>query len=48
MGDGLEMYVVIAKGRSVEPLVGLVGVQEVTTIADGDRMFIIRRELKKD
>lgn len=48
VGDGLEMYVVLAKGRSTQELVNVPGAQELTTRADGDRMFIIRRDLKKD
>ncbi|KAF9805021.1 hypothetical protein IEO21_09220 [Rhodonia placenta] len=48
VGDGLEMYVVLAKGRSIEELADVAGVQELTTRADGDRMFVIQRELKKD
>ena len=48
MGDGLEMYVVLAKGRSPQGLENLAGVQEVTTKTDNDRVFVIRRELKKD
>jgi len=48
VGDGLEMYVVLAKGRSTEELSSIRGAQELTTRADGDRMFIVRRELKKD
>lgn len=42
------MYVVLAKGRSIEELADVAGVQELTTRADGDRMFVIQRELKKD
>lgn len=42
------MYVVLAKGRDVQDLQGLAGAQEVTTGIDGERTFVIRRELKKD
>jgi len=48
VGDGLEMYVVLAKGRNAQGLEGLRGVQELTPRTDGDRVFVIRRELKKD
>lgn len=42
------MFVILAKGRSAQGLQGIAGVQEVTTNPDGDRVFVIRRELKKD
>ena len=42
------MYVIIAKGRSAQGLEGVYGVQEMSTNPDGDRVFMIRRELKKD
>ncbi|KAJ3486727.1 hypothetical protein NLI96_g4014 [Meripilus lineatus] len=48
VGDGLEMYVVLAKGRSPQGLESIAGIQEVTTKSDSDRVFVIRRELKKD
>ncbi|THG96089.1 hypothetical protein EW026_g5679 [Hermanssonia centrifuga] len=48
VGDGLEIYVVLAHGRSVQGLEGVPGVQELTTSGEGDRVFVIRRELKKD
>ncbi|THH19457.1 hypothetical protein EUX98_g8773 [Antrodiella citrinella] len=48
VGDGLEMYVVLAKGRTAQGVEGLRGAQEVSTTSDGDRVFVIRRELKKD
>ncbi|KAK7689964.1 hypothetical protein QCA50_006604 [Cerrena zonata] len=48
VGDGLEMYVVLAKGRSIQGLESFRGVQELTPNPDGDRVFVIRRELKKD
>lgn len=48
VGDGLEIYVVLAKGRDARELEGLVGVQEETKIGDGERIFVVRRELKKD
>jgi 20S proteasome subunit beta 6 len=42
------MYVVLAKGRSTQGLDGLRGLQEVSATEDGERVFVIRRELKKD
>ena len=48
VGDGLEIYVVVTKGHSPQGLESIRNVQEVTTRADTDRMFVIRRELKKD
>ncbi|KAJ8487260.1 hypothetical protein ONZ51_g4283 [Trametes cubensis] len=48
VGDGLEIYVVVAKGRSPQGLESMRGVQEMSTRPDGDRVFVIRRELKKD
>jgi 20S proteasome subunit beta 6 len=48
VGDGLEMYVVLAKGRTLQGLEGIKGMQELTTTDDGERVFVVRRELKKD
>jgi len=50
VGDGLEIYVILAPGRSTAGLDGVKGVQEVTTAADPtrERVFVLRRELKKD
>lgn len=42
------MYVVLAKGRSLQGLEGIRGVQELTSTDDGERVFVVRRELKKD
>jgi 20S proteasome subunit beta 6 len=42
------MYVILAKGRSAQGLQGVSGIQELSTNPDGDRVFVIRRELKKD
>jgi hypothetical protein len=43
------MFVVLAKGRTVEGLEGVVGTtREMTTTADGERVFVIRRDLKED
>jgi len=49
VGDGLEMYVVLARGRSLQGLEGVTGMQEVSTQGDGgERVFVVRRDLKKD
>jgi len=49
VGDGLEMYVVLAKeSTSLQSLDGLRGVEEIAGTADGERVFVIRRDLKKD
>ncbi|KAF6755904.1 proteasome subunit [Ephemerocybe angulata] len=49
VGDGLEMYVTLSP---TSPAVGFLqsqrGVQEVTAAIGGERVFIIRRDLKKD
>lgn len=42
------MYVCLAKGRSAAGLEGVPGIQEVSATDDGQRVFVIRRELKKD
>ena len=40
---------VLARGRSLQGLEGVKGVEEVTTIGDGgERAFVIRRDLKRD
>lgn len=52
VGDGLEIFVVLAAGRGPSGLESLPHVQEITpgalTSIDGERIFVIRRELKKD
>ncbi|KIP02977.1 hypothetical protein PHLGIDRAFT_95356 [Phlebiopsis gigantea 11061_1 CR5-6] len=48
VGDGLEIFVILAKGRSTQGFDGRSGVQELSTTPEGDRVFVIRRELKKD
>lgn len=48
VGDGLEMYVVLAKGFPVQTLEGVAGIQEMTATNDGERVFVIRRNLKRD
>jgi len=52
VGDGLEIYVVMSKrmasSTNIDTLQALGNVQEVTGTADGERIFVVRRELKKD
>jgi 20S proteasome subunit beta 6 len=49
VGDGLEIFVVLAKNsNSLQGLQSVGGIQEVTSTADAERMFVIRRDLKKD
>lgn len=52
VGDGLEIFVVLAPGLGTSGLERLPHVQEVTpgalTSLEGERIFVIRRELKKD
>jgi 20S proteasome subunit beta 6 len=48
VGDGLEMYVVLAKGSPLQGLDTVHGITELTNIPGGERMFVIRRNLKRD
>ncbi|PBK67225.1 N-terminal nucleophile aminohydrolase [Armillaria solidipes] len=48
VGDGLEMYVVLAKGSPLQGLELVQGVQEMSSTTDGERVFIVRRNLKRD
>jgi 20S proteasome subunit beta 6 len=49
VGDGLEMYVVLARGRGTQGLEGIAGIQEISTNStDSERVFVVRRDLKKD
>ncbi|THH05895.1 hypothetical protein EW145_g4464 [Phellinidium pouzarii] len=50
VGDGLEVYVVLAKNHSPQRLEALSGahVREVTSHTDGERVFVIQQDLKKD
>jgi len=48
VGDGLEMFIVVAKGGDVAGIQAL-GVEEVPAAdPEGEKVFVIRRELKKD
>lgn len=42
------MYVVLAKGRGLQGLEGIRGAQELTVTDDGERVFVVQRDLKKD
>lgn len=43
------MYVVLSQGSTAaQSLLSIRGVQEVTATNDGERVFIIRKDLKKD
>ena len=49
VGDGLEIYVVLAKNSdSLQGLQTIRDIQELTSNNDGERTFVIRKELKKD
>ena len=48
VGDGLEVSLVLAHGRSLQGLEGLRALREVSTRQDGERVFVLQRELKKD
>ncbi|KAK7450651.1 Proteasome subunit beta type-6 [Stygiomarasmius scandens] len=48
VGDGIEICIVLAKGSSVQGLEKVPGAQEITATGDGERVFIVRRNLRKD
>jgi len=49
VGDGLEIYVVLSKNSpSIQGLRDIRGASELTSTNDGERVFVVRRELKKD
>ncbi|KAF8272625.1 proteasome subunit [Lactarius quietus] len=48
VGDGLEMYIVLAKGRTLPDAVANLRPQELASAADGERVFVLKRDLKKD
>ncbi|KAJ4482586.1 nucleophile aminohydrolase [Lentinula aciculospora] len=48
VGDGLEMFVVLAKGSPLHGLENFDGVQEMTVTNEGERIFVVRRNLKRD
>jgi len=56
VGDGLEIYVIVAGNRSTSDLAAIAGIQELTAAPSApvggataeERVFVIRRDLKKD
>ncbi|KAF8828057.1 hypothetical protein HHX47_DHR4000832 [Lentinula edodes] len=48
VGDGLEMFIVLAKGSPLYGLENIDGVQEMTVTNEGERIFVVRRNLKRD
>lgn len=48
VGDGLEIYVILASGRAPGELSNVAGLSEVTAESSAERLFVVRRELKKD
>jgi len=48
VGDGLEMYIVLAQGRTLpETVTGLLP-EELPSKGDGQKVFLLKRDLKKD
>jgi len=48
VGDGLEMYIVMAKGRTLPDAVTNLVPEELPSTGDGERVFVLKRDLKKD
>ncbi|KAH8822617.1 nucleophile aminohydrolase [Flagelloscypha sp. PMI_526] len=49
VGDGLEMFVVLAKSSPLAQQVATIpGTQELTATNEGERIFVVRRNLKQD
>ncbi|KIN96523.1 hypothetical protein M404DRAFT_16871 [Pisolithus tinctorius Marx 270] len=48
VGDALQIYIVLAKGRSLQGLEGAKGLEELTISEDGERIFLVQQDLKKD
>jgi 20S proteasome subunit beta 6 len=48
VGDGLEMFIVLAKGRTLPDAVVNLRPQELPSTVDGERVFVLKRDLKKD
>ncbi|KAG2114345.1 nucleophile aminohydrolase [Suillus discolor] len=48
VGDGLEIFIALAKGRTLQGMESIRGLQELTVAEDGERLFVMRRDLKKD
>ena len=48
VGDGLEMYIVLAKGRTLPDVVTNLMPEELPSTEEGERIFVLKRDLKKD
>ncbi|KAI5830410.1 nucleophile aminohydrolase [Schizophyllum commune] len=49
VGDGLEVYIVVAKDSpNIQGVQGIPGLQEATSADEGERVFVVRRNLKRD
>jgi len=48
VGDGLEMYIVLAKGQALPDVVTNLMPEELPSTEDGERIFVLKRDLKKD
>ena len=53
VGDGLEVYIVLARDRDLQDLEPIRArkdqfTQELSVTEDGERIFVLRRDLKKD
>ncbi|KAF8477968.1 nucleophile aminohydrolase [Russula ochroleuca] len=48
VGDGLEMYIVMAKGQTLPDAVTNLLPEELPSTGDGERVFVLKRDLKKD
>ena len=48
VGDGLEMYIVMAQGRPLPEAVTNLLPEELPSTGDGERVFVLKRDLKKD
>ncbi|KAI6003508.1 nucleophile aminohydrolase [Pisolithus orientalis] len=48
VGDALQIYIVLAKGRGLQGLEGAKGLEELTISEDGERIFLVQQDLKKD
>jgi hypothetical protein len=42
------MYIVLAKGRALPDAVANLRPQELASAGDGERVFVLKRDLKKD
>ena len=42
------MYIVLAAGRSPDGLNGIPDLQEISSTDDGEKIYVLRKDLKKD